>query len=130
MLNRLPRFSVLPALSLDGIIHCDIIEGSFCAGTFYWFIKGLLQSMQPFPGVTGTRDWLVCMPVDWGKSWEPAHTFLDLASPCTVSSQSYLITCVCCCFADKGCRPLCTSSASRLVSCPAIVVCSQTFCYY
>jgi len=50
MLNRLPRFSVLPVLSLDGIIHCNIIEGSFCTGTFYQFIKGLLQSMQPFPG--------------------------------------------------------------------------------
>jgi len=43
------RFSVLPALSLTGIIHCDIIEGSFRTGTFYRFIKGLLDSMQPFP---------------------------------------------------------------------------------
>ena len=24
--------------------------------------------------VTGTQDRLACMPVDWGKSWEPAHT--------------------------------------------------------
>ena len=24
------RFSVLPALSLNGIIHCEIIEGSYC----------------------------------------------------------------------------------------------------
>ena len=23
--------------------------------------------------VTGTRNRLACMPVDWGKSWEPAH---------------------------------------------------------
>jgi len=26
--------------------------------------------------VTGTRDRLACMPVDQGKSWEPAHIFL------------------------------------------------------
>src|SRR5712672_4657804 len=44
------RFSVLPVLSLDGIIHCNILEGSFHTGTFYQFIKGLLASMQPFLG--------------------------------------------------------------------------------
>lgn len=44
-----PRFSVLPALSLhDGIIHCDIVEGSFCTETFYSFIKGLLENMCPY----------------------------------------------------------------------------------
>ena len=26
------------------------------------------------PPITGTRDRLACMPVDRGKSWEPAHT--------------------------------------------------------
>jgi hypothetical protein len=45
-----PRFSVLPALSLnDGIIHCDIIEGSFDTELFYTFIDRLLDQMQPFP---------------------------------------------------------------------------------
>ena len=44
------RFSVLPALSLnDGIIHCDIVEGSFDAELFYTFISRLLDQMQPFP---------------------------------------------------------------------------------
>jgi hypothetical protein len=43
-------FSVLPALSLqDGIIHCEIVKGSFCTETFYSFIAGLLDNMQPFP---------------------------------------------------------------------------------
>ena len=46
----LSRFSVLPALSLDdGIIHCDIVEGSFCKETFYSFVAGLLDNMQPYP---------------------------------------------------------------------------------
>ena len=48
--QSLCRFSVLPALSLnDGIIHCDIVEGSFCTDTFTQFIKRLLNHMQPYP---------------------------------------------------------------------------------
>jgi len=44
-------FSVLPALSLnDGIIHCDIVEGSFDTQLFYVFINRLLDQMQPYPG--------------------------------------------------------------------------------
>ncbi|KIK94858.1 hypothetical protein PAXRUDRAFT_142006, partial [Paxillus rubicundulus Ve08.2h10] len=43
-------YSVLPALSLNGgIIHCKIVEGSFCTETFSQFIKGLLDEMQPYP---------------------------------------------------------------------------------
>ncbi|KAH7923725.1 hypothetical protein BV22DRAFT_1014820 [Leucogyrophana mollusca] len=43
-------FSVLPALSLnDGILHCDVVEGSFCTETFKQFIERLLDQMQPFP---------------------------------------------------------------------------------
>ncbi|KAF8594905.1 hypothetical protein BDV93DRAFT_458101, partial [Ceratobasidium sp. AG-I] len=40
---------ILPALSLDGIIHVEIREGSFTAQTFYEFIEGLLAFMQPYP---------------------------------------------------------------------------------
>ncbi|KAF8551572.1 hypothetical protein OG21DRAFT_1417735, partial [Imleria badia] len=41
---------VLPALSLrDGILHCDIVEGSFCTETFKQFIEHLLVHMNPFP---------------------------------------------------------------------------------
>jgi len=44
------RFSVLPALSLtDGILHCDIVQGSFDSQLFYRFIERLLEQMQPFP---------------------------------------------------------------------------------
>lgn len=44
------RYSILPALSLDGMIHCHIIEGSFDTAGFTEFIEGLLDHMQPYPG--------------------------------------------------------------------------------
>ena len=34
-------YSILPALSLDGILHCVIIEGAFTSVTFNDFIRGL-----------------------------------------------------------------------------------------
>jgi hypothetical protein len=43
------RYSLLPALSLDGIIHAKIVEGSFTTVLFRDFIEGLLDRMQPFP---------------------------------------------------------------------------------
>ncbi|KAF9228561.1 hypothetical protein BS17DRAFT_691477, partial [Gyrodon lividus] len=43
-------FSVLPALSLcNGILHCHIVEGSFCTETFTKFIERLLVPMNLFP---------------------------------------------------------------------------------
>jgi hypothetical protein len=48
--NIFYRFSVLPAISLtDGILHCDIVEGSFRADTFRIFIERLLDYMEPYP---------------------------------------------------------------------------------
>lgn len=44
------RYSILPALSLDGILFCDIVEGSFTAARFLEFVRGLLDKMQPYPG--------------------------------------------------------------------------------
>ena len=44
------RFSVLPALSLDGILAVKIIEGSFTTKQFKAFVDGLLDHMTPFPG--------------------------------------------------------------------------------
>ena len=50
MLTRVLRFSVLPVLSLnEGILHCDIVEGSFDSDLFYQFIERLLDQMQPYP---------------------------------------------------------------------------------
>lgn len=48
---NIASFSVLPAISLnDGILHCKIVEGSFCTETFSQFIEGLLDNMQLYPG--------------------------------------------------------------------------------
>ncbi|KAG8920644.1 hypothetical protein FRC01_000657 [Tulasnella sp. 417] len=43
------RYSILPALTLDGIIHVKILEGSFTTESFEEFIDSLLDSMQPYP---------------------------------------------------------------------------------
>src|SRR6266576_2762446 len=44
------RFSVLPAISYNNsIIHCEIVEGSFCTESFQSFVRRLLNQMQPFP---------------------------------------------------------------------------------
>ena len=43
------RYSILPALSLDGILALEITEGSFTKFKFAEFIDGLLTRMNPFP---------------------------------------------------------------------------------
>ncbi|KLO04587.1 hypothetical protein SCHPADRAFT_800516, partial [Schizopora paradoxa] len=43
------RYSILPAITLDGIIECTIIEGSFNTELFTSFIEDLLEKMHPFP---------------------------------------------------------------------------------
>ncbi|KAF8230701.1 hypothetical protein L208DRAFT_1019158, partial [Tricholoma matsutake] len=42
-------YSLLPALSVNGVIYSKIVEGSFTACHFYDFIDGLLDHIQPFP---------------------------------------------------------------------------------
>lgn len=48
-LTCIDRYSILPAITLDGIIECTIIEGSFNTELFTEFIEDLLEKMQPFP---------------------------------------------------------------------------------
>ena len=43
------RYSILPALSLDGILHLDVCRESWKGATFNRFIEGLLDNMNPFP---------------------------------------------------------------------------------
>ncbi|KAJ2932106.1 hypothetical protein H1R20_g5000, partial [Candolleomyces eurysporus] len=43
------RYSILPALSLDGILHLDIIDRAYTSELFNGFIDGLLNNMNPFP---------------------------------------------------------------------------------
>ncbi len=44
------RYSVLPALALDGILHADIQEGAYTADSFNHFISSLFIRMNPYPG--------------------------------------------------------------------------------
>ncbi|KIK24107.1 hypothetical protein PISMIDRAFT_99415, partial [Pisolithus microcarpus 441] len=42
------RYSILPALSLDGVLHLDVQECAYTAATFNEFINNLLDNMNPF----------------------------------------------------------------------------------
>ena len=44
------KYLVLPALSIDGIVHADIQAATYTANTFNTFIEALLLCMNPFPG--------------------------------------------------------------------------------
>ena len=39
---------MLPTLSLDGILHLDVLEGSYTSQLFNEFVDGLLGNMNPF----------------------------------------------------------------------------------
>ena len=43
------RYSIFPTISLNGIIECKIVKGSFNGDLSYSFIEGLLDKMLPFP---------------------------------------------------------------------------------
>jgi hypothetical protein len=43
------RYSILPAISLDDVLHLDIQDHLYTAATFNEFIEGLLNNMNPFP---------------------------------------------------------------------------------
>jgi hypothetical protein len=47
--NRLLRYSMLPALSLDSILHLDVLDWSYTSKLFNEFVNGLLDNMNPFP---------------------------------------------------------------------------------
>jgi hypothetical protein len=40
------RYSLLPALTLKGMIHAEVIEGSFTGNRFLSFIENLLAAMD------------------------------------------------------------------------------------
>ncbi|KAF9224700.1 hypothetical protein BS17DRAFT_701547, partial [Gyrodon lividus] len=42
-------YSILPAISLDGVIHLKVINCSFTEDDFANFICGVLNQMQPWP---------------------------------------------------------------------------------
>jgi hypothetical protein len=43
------RYSILPAISLDGVLHIDIITRSWTAEDFHSFVDVLLDQMNPYP---------------------------------------------------------------------------------
>jgi DDE superfamily endonuclease len=43
------RFSLLPALSQEGIIYSDIRMGSYDGDSFLEYLEGLLEHMNPYP---------------------------------------------------------------------------------
>lgn len=44
------RYSILPALCLDGVLHLHVQPYAYDAASFNNFIAGLLENMNPFPG--------------------------------------------------------------------------------
>ncbi|KAJ7247515.1 hypothetical protein C8J57DRAFT_1522911 [Mycena rebaudengoi] len=45
------KYSVLPALLLSGVLHLDVLAGSYKAEDFNSLVDGLLDNMNPFPGL-------------------------------------------------------------------------------
>lgn len=43
------RYSILPAISLDGVLHLDIMTKSWNLVEFCQYIEVLLDNMNPFP---------------------------------------------------------------------------------
>jgi hypothetical protein len=43
------RYSILPALGIDGVVGLHIVEGSFDSVKFKWFVSNLLDQMNPWP---------------------------------------------------------------------------------
>ena len=43
------RYSILPAISLDGVLHLDILTHSWTAEEFRSFVDVLLDKMNPYP---------------------------------------------------------------------------------
>jgi transposase len=43
------KYSILPALSLDGIKHLEVIENAITGNDFRHFVQGLLSRMNEFP---------------------------------------------------------------------------------
>ena len=65
--KQTPRYSILPALSLDGILHLAVEDHPYTAREFNSFIDGLLDVMNPFPGPNSV---IVMDNASIHKSWE------------------------------------------------------------
>ena len=45
----LDRYSILPALSLDSILHVEVLDHAINGANFLSFVERLLDRMQPWP---------------------------------------------------------------------------------
>ena len=45
----LDRYSILPVLSLDSILHVEVLDHAINGANFLSFVEGLLDRMQPWP---------------------------------------------------------------------------------
>ena len=43
------RYSILPALSLNGILHVEVFDHAIKGDNFLSFVEGLVECMQPWP---------------------------------------------------------------------------------
>lgn len=43
------KYSILPALSLDGILHLEVLDKAITGADFGWFVQGLLPRMNEWP---------------------------------------------------------------------------------
>jgi hypothetical protein len=43
------KYSILPAISLDGILHLEVIENAITGADFLQFVEGLLPRMNAWP---------------------------------------------------------------------------------
>jgi hypothetical protein len=48
-MSNFDRYSILPALSLDGILHVEVFDHAITGADFRLFVAGLLDRMQPWP---------------------------------------------------------------------------------
>ena len=45
----LDRYSILPVLSLDSILHVEVLDHAINGANFLSFVEGLLDPMQQWP---------------------------------------------------------------------------------
>jgi len=54
-------YSVLPALSLDGILHVSVVEGAFNMESFNQFVDELLDYMNPYDPINHNKNSVLIM---------------------------------------------------------------------
>lgn len=61
LIDASDSYSVLPALSLDGIIHVKVVENAFTMETFNEFIAELIEKMNPYDPINHNKNSVIIM---------------------------------------------------------------------